>query len=342
VVAHNVIHSCLFASSCLAAQLIFEMYNSGLYVILFMCLLYSAVAQPMDRGALNVNSKALNFIVMGDWGRNGEDHQKHVADQMGKTAALASVDFIISTGDNFYPKGVASEYDPLWKYSFEDVYTAFSLQWDWYPVLGNHDYGANPDAQVAYSRISRRWRMPSRYYTKTFSLDGDSANHVLLVFIDTCPLIRSYYFGDGHAVHSQDSTLQRRWLENVLADPDGRYKWKFVIGHHPMYTGGGRTDSRDTRDIRRVLESVLQKHKVNAYLAGHEHSLQYILPNPSGLHHFISGAASEVTPVRYLAQTRFATSDYGFLLFSVTNEKTLVQFVNHEGRLLYKCELTPQ
>ncbi len=73
---------------------------------------------------------SLNFIVMGDWRRVGEDHQKPVAAQMGKTAKEAGADFVIATGDNFYPKGVVSEHDPLWKYSFEDIYTAFSLQRD--------------------------------------------------------------------------------------------------------------------------------------------------------------------------------------------------------------------
>ena len=116
--------------------------------------------------------KALNFIVMGDWGRNGADHQREVAVQMGKTANRIQSQFTISTGDNFYPSGVISEWDPLWRYSYEDIYTDFRLQWDWYPVLGNHDYKSNPEAQVKYSQISRRWRMPSRYYSKLFSIPG--------------------------------------------------------------------------------------------------------------------------------------------------------------------------
>jgi hypothetical protein len=132
------------------------------YLLASICLLAAkAEAQEVQK-----HEGALKFLVMGDWGRVGEDHQKPVADQMGKVAKQIGSEFVISTGDNFYPRGVQSEFDPLWKYSFEDIYTAFSLQWDWYPVLGNHDYGGNPDAQVAYSKISRRWRMPAHYYIK--------------------------------------------------------------------------------------------------------------------------------------------------------------------------------
>lgn len=153
---------------------------------------------------------ALNFIAMGDWGRVGADHQKQVAKQMGITAAEVKAQFIISTGDNFYPSGVISEHDPLFKYSFEDIYTDFSLQWDWYSVLGNHDYKSNPDAQVAYSKISRRWKMPARYFTKKFAINGDINNQVLIAFIDTNPLIPEFYKNTeyGPNVAEQDTTAQ--------------------------------------------------------------------------------------------------------------------------------------
>src|ERR1044071_6815605 len=186
---------------------------------------------------------------MGDWGRNGDDHQKQGAVQMGTKAAAIAAGFIISTGDNFYPSGVISEHDPLFKYSFEDIYTAFSLQWDWYLVLGNHDYKSNPDAQVAYSQISRRWKMPSRYYSKLFSINGDTTKQVLIAFIDTNPLIPELYKNSeyGPNVRTQDSSAQEKWLVKVLSKPSKNMRWKTVEGHHPMFTGGSRTEAYDTQ-----------------------------------------------------------------------------------------------
>jgi tartrate-resistant acid phosphatase type 5 len=288
---------------------------------------------------IKINPSAVNFIVMGDWGRNGEDHQKQVATQMGKTAEEASVDFIVATGDNFYPRGVISEFDPHWKYSYEDIYTAFSLQWDWYPVLGNHDYGANPDAQIAYSKISRRWQMPARYYHKKISLNGDTTQQMLLIFIDTSPLVPYYYTGDGHNVCKQDSTAQKVWLEGLLSDPSSNIKWKVVVGHHPMYTGGSRTEGRDTRAIRGSLQPLFEKYKVDAYLTGHEHSLQHHVSNV-GTHHFTSGSASERTPVKMLPISKFVASEYGFMLFSVTSAQMFVQVVDFRGSVIYKTALT--
>jgi tartrate-resistant acid phosphatase type 5 len=289
---------------------------------------------------LTKKDSVLNFLVMGDWGRNGADHQKEVAVQMGKTAAAMVASFIISTGDNFYPSGVISEQDPLFKYSFEDIYTAFSLQWDWYVTLGNHDYKSNPDAQVAYSKISRRWKMPARYYSKTFAINGDTTQQVLIAFIDTNPLIPEFYKNPeyGPNVRSQDSAAQKKWLELILSNPSKNIRWKIVVGHHPMFSGGSRTEAYDTKATYRSLKNVFDKYQVDIYLSGHEHSLQHLLPSGK-THHFISGAASERTPARLIPESLMAASEYGFMVFSVTGTEILVQTIDYSGKVIYKTRI---
>jgi tartrate-resistant acid phosphatase type 5 len=300
-------------------------------------LIKDSTSIPARETALIKKEYALNFIAMGDWGRNGADHQKEVARQMGKTATETRAQFIITTGDNFYPSGVASEFDPLWKYSFEDIYTDFSLQWDWYPVLGNHDYKSNPGAQVKYSAISRRWRMPARYYSQKIPINGDTTQQALIVFIDTNPLIPEFYANKeyGPNVKTQDSTKQKKWLAKVLSDPSPHIKWKIVVGHHPMYTGGGRTEWYNTKAIRRSLKPIFDKYAVDVYLAGHEHSLQHLVTS-NGTNHFISGAASERTPVKLIEESRMAASVYGFMLFSITAKELLVQTIDDSGNIIYK------
>ena len=283
---------------------------------------------------------SLNFIAMGDWGRNGADHQKQVAAQMGITAADLKAQFIISTGDNFYPSGVISEHDPLFKYSFEDIYTDFSLQWDWYPILGNHDYKSNPDAQVAYSKISRRWKMPARYYSKKFPINGDKSQQVLVVFMDTNPLIPEFYDNNeyGPNVKGQDTTAQKKWLHKVLSDTSPDIKWRIVVGHHPIFTGGSRTNAYDTKAVRSRLKPILDKYGVDVYLAGHEHSLQYIKPTGK-THYFISGAASEKTPVKLIEDMEMAASAYGFMTFSIRKNELFMQTINDEGEIIYSTSI---
>lgn len=303
--------------------------------------LLAQVAAPSD-SSLKKYPNTLNFIVMGDWGRVGEDHQIPVANQMAKVAEAIDRDFIISTGDNFYPRGVASEFDPLWKSSFEDVYKAFALQWDWYSVLGNHDYGGNPDAQVAYSKISRRWRMPARYFSKTFAINGDTTNQVLIAFIDTNPLIPDFYKNKdyGPNVVSQDSTAQKKWLEKTLANKSPNIKWKLVVGHHPLFTATlKRREGYDTRAVRNSLKGILDRYQVDAYLCGHDHDLQHLVP-AGKTHYFVSGSASEATPIDRLPFSKLALSDYGFMTFSVSPTKLNVQVINEKGKVVYRTELS--
>jgi hypothetical protein len=308
--------------------------------ILCLISLYGQLWAQKTTPALVKHPEALNFLVMGDWGRNGADHQKPVAAQMGKVAEAMKTNFIIATGDNFYPSGVVSEFDPLWKYSFEDIYTDFSLQWDWYPVLGNHDYMSNPDAQVAYSKISRRWKMPARYYSKTFSINGDTTQQVLIAFIDTNPLIPQFYKGQySNATIGQDSTAQKKWLEGLLSDPSPNIKWKLVVGHHPLFTATQkRRESYDTRAVRASLKHLLDRYDVDAYICGHDHDLQHLLPEGK-THYFVSGAASEKTEIGTLPISKLALSDYGFMAFSITDKNLYVQVINYQGKVVYTTEL---
>jgi tartrate-resistant acid phosphatase type 5 len=285
--------------------------------------------------SLTIIPGALNFIAMGDWGRVGADHQKEVALQMGKTAFEIKSQFTIATGDNFYPSGVISEFDPLWKYSYEDIYTAFSLQWDWYPVLGNHDYKSNPDAQVAYSKISRRWKMPARYYSKLISIPGDTASKILFLFIDTNPLIPEFYANAeyGPNVKKADSAKQKKWIEKELSNTSATIKWKIVVGHHPMFTGGSRYEGYDTKAIRNSLQPLFDKYGVDVFLAGHEHSLQHLVSGKT--QHFISGAASEKTAARLVPESKMAASAYGFMTFSVTANNLTVNTIDETGKIIY-------
>lgn len=51
---------------------------------------------------------------------------------MGKVGDELNIDFVISTGDNFYDDGLKGEADPLFTDSFTNIYTAKSLQKPWY------------------------------------------------------------------------------------------------------------------------------------------------------------------------------------------------------------------
>ncbi|TSJ41027.1 acid phosphatase [Mucilaginibacter corticis] len=286
---------------------------------------------------------ALHFIALGDWGRNGEYDQLEVAKQMGQWATDHPNNFVISCGDNFYPSGVISEEDPLFNYSFENIYTAHSLQCDWHIVVGNHDHHTDVDAQIRYSKISRRWKMPARYYSKEVNLNKDvdkeikspekvkSNDKVLFVMMDTDPF--------QHEDQADYVAKQMAWLNETLAAASADVKWKIVVGHHPFYTVGPRIVNIETLTMRKALTKTFEDHKVDVYLSGHEHSLQH-LKGEGHTHQIISGAGSELTKVTEgAAFSRFAASAHGFMYFSIDSARLNIKAVDLTGKVLYETEL---
>src|ERR1700744_256974 len=258
----------------------------------------------LDSSDVSLSAKgdgyALHFISIGDWGRNGEYDQSQVAEQMGKWAAEHPNNFVVSVGDNFYPKGVISAEDPLFHYSFENIYTAHSLQCDWYPVFGNHDWHTDVDAQIRYSKISRRWNIPSRYYFKDVSLNKDKDKEIKGPSTDkTKSKIRFIMMDTDPFLHEDKDKVeyvakQMDWLKATLASRSADIKWTIVVGHHPFYTVGPRITNVDTLTMRKAIKQVLDDNKVDIYSSGHEQSLTPL--KPQGFPpQFISGAGSELT-----------------------------------------------
>jgi len=51
---------------------------------------------------------------------------------MGRIGEQLDIDFVISVGDNFYESGLTDVNDPEFEKCFTNVYTAKSLQKQWY------------------------------------------------------------------------------------------------------------------------------------------------------------------------------------------------------------------
>jgi tartrate-resistant acid phosphatase type 5 len=308
-----------------------------IYIFIFLFNVQIIIGQTKKIKTLE---KSENFIVIGDFGRNGEYNQKEVANQIAKTAVEIDADFVVSVGDNFYPYGVQSTQDPLFEKSFEDIYHHTDLQCEWYLALGNHDYGGNIQAQLDYSNISRRWRMPAQYFEKIIELK--KGFKVQLIFIDTNPFIKNYYEKDdekGLNVKKQDTLLQKKWLLEKLNTKDENIKWKIVVGHHPMYSGGKRINSPDTKDIENLLTPIFNKYNVDAYLCGHEHDLQIIKSKDCTTTQFLSGAGSEVRPTGNREGSIFSKSESGFMVFSVNDNALRVFLINYLGEKIFTHEI---
>lgn len=283
------------------------------------------------------------FLAIGDFGRHGAFTQKEVARDMGTVAEILDLNFTVSVGDNFYPTGVQSTQDYQWISSFESIYTHHLLHEPWFVALGNHDYEGNVQAQIDYSNVSRRWEMPNRYFERLIEIDNDQ--YLQLLVIDTNPMVSKYlkepekYLG----INDQSTQEQLKWIEDKLSTTNPKIVWRIVVGHHPLYSGGKRKTAKETQEIQHLLESVFEKHKVDAYICGHEHDLQIIKRNNKPFTQFLSGAGSELRESGRTEGTLFADAVPGFMAFTLTNKVLtayVIQSQKNDFKVIYKNKIT--
>jgi len=288
--------------------------------------------------ALCVHSSAhaqkLRFLVLGDWGREGRDLQTAVANAMTKQASKDHPAFVLSTGDNFYKDGVASVTDSQFQTSFERIYSAPSLHIPWYVSLGNHDYHTHPEAEIAYTAVSDRWKMPSRYFAQEIPVDDTTS--ALFLIIDTSPFITQYQREDSvYHVIGQSTQVQLRWMDSVLAHSHA--KWKFAVGHHPVYSAA-KTHG-DTPELIAQVLPIFRKYHLNAYFCGHDHNLQHLVD--AGFHSYLSGGGCEAREVKPRADTKFVAASAGFLEVTLSTSNCLAEFYNSDDKKLDTSSMKP-
>jgi predicted MPP superfamily phosphohydrolase len=276
--------------------------------------------------------KALNFLIVSDFGWNGYAHQQEVADQMEKTADSVDAKLIATCGDNFQISGVASDRDPLWTSNFENVYKGNSLQVDWYPVLGNHDYRGNTQAQIDYSKISRRWRLTNQYYS--IAREVNDSISVRLIFIDTPAMIEEYRNNPEKYpdAYKQNIDKQLKWLEDILKKSSEQ--WILVFGHHPIYSASQKHGN--TEEMIAKVKPLLEKYKVQAYFCGHDHDFQHLHEKGHMLDYIVTGTGGEIRPNSMNEMSVFSRSEPGFSVISLRSDSMKICFVGTKGNIIYK------
>ncbi|GFZ00347.1 purple acid phosphatase 8 [Actinidia rufa] len=260
---------------------------------------------------------------------------------MGKTADTLDVDFIISTGDNFYSNGLTDVHDPAFDESFTNVYTAPSLQKQWYAVLGNHDYRGDVLAQLSpiLTQKDSRWLC-----LRSYRLDAEIAE---FFFVDTTPFEDKYFDEPkGHTYDWRDVLPRKDYLSNLLKDVDSalsesRAKWKIVVGHHTIRSAG---QHGDTVELVTNLLPILQANNVDLYINGHDHCLQHISSPDSPLQFLTSGGGSKAWrgDVSWWdpKEMKFYYDGQGFMTLQMTQTDVDFKFYDIFGNLLHKWRVT--
>lgn len=279
----------------------------------------------------------IRLMVASDLGRNGAYDQKPIAALMGRVAETDGIEAVLALGDTHHYMGIESVNDPLWMTNYELIYCHPELQVPWYPILGNHEYRGNTQAVMDYSSLSRRWQMPSRYYSKVFQDDSTSLR---VVFIDTTPLIDKYHTDsiDYTSVTSQDIEAQLAWLDKELLS--AREDWVVVVGHHPIYADTPKSES-ERLDMQRRVDPILRRYKVNMYICGHIHNFQHIKPRGSKIDYVVntSGSLARET-VNMVEGSQFVSGQPGFSVLSCTHDNIQLDMLNAKGEVIHTVRQT--
>ena len=218
---------------------------------------YSYVMRALSIIAPAVITAEVSFLVMGDWGGIPiypwhTPAEGHTAKAMGEETTKINSSFALALGDNFYESGVKDEHDKRFKRTFEDVFTATSLQGaDHFKVCaGNHDHRGNVTGQIAYSAHSPRWFFPSLYYDWTVQVDASTTAQIIL--LDTVTLSGQSSAPDGTPLQGDEysgpadplaASAQLQWLNKTLSASTADYI--VVGGHFPVWSVGLRAWPHD-------------------------------------------------------------------------------------------------
>ena len=255
---------------------------------------------------------------------------------MAKKCADDGCDFIQLLGDNIYDSGVDSTADPQWQEKFELPYAALDLPF--WVVLGNHDYGGDGAGtefgkgknEIDYTGVSKKWKLPAAYYTR-------SEKHVDFFALDTNMAM-------FHQADNQKNDVPG-WIAASTAT------WKIALGHHPYRSNGphgnaGEYDGlpfvpiANGAGVKDLLDEVVCG-KVDLYLCGHDHSMQWLVPKcGSTTELVISGAGASTSELKGNNASHFESLDIGFFYVVIEDKVLTGQFLNAAGDVLYTGTIT--
>ncbi|KAK1288442.1 Purple acid phosphatase 17 [Acorus calamus] len=285
---------------------------------------------------------SLSALVIGDWGRTGSYNQTDVAFQMGRIGEKLDIDFIISTGDNFYENGLKGIHDKGFDDSFSSIYTAKSLQKQWYSVLGNHDYRGDVIAQLSpvLRQIDSKWLC-----MRSFILDAEI---VEFFFVDTTPFVMHYWRNPGHSTYDwRDVAPRDTYIANVMKDLESALKestarWRIVVGHHTIRSV---SIHGDTSELDQLLLPILRANNVDLYINGHDHCLQHIGDIDSPIQFLTSGGGSKAWRGVFNSNRdglQFFYDGQGFMSLQLTQSSVEVVFYNTNGDALHKWSMSKE
>lgn len=269
-----------------------------------------SLIKPSTLMGFEFAARKLRFAVIGDWG-DGSDDQVALGNQMLSVHRQSSFDLVLGSGDNIYPNGAARHFAKKFEEPFSGL---LKNQVKFHTVFGNHDVEDGRHDQRQYPLFNMAGQL---YYT----------------------LQRGNGLVDFFMLDSTDYDLaQAGWFDNALRTSSA--KWKVVVLHHPLYSSGKKHGSN--LKLRKQIEPLLTKYKVNVVFAGHDHIYERIKPQ-QGVQHFVTGAGGKLRRGNIDKKSTITESSYDkdnhFMLIELDDKELNFKAISETGELIDRGEI---
>jgi hypothetical protein len=270
------------------------------------CARLKALESPLAPRSLSEKLKApYRFVAFGDWGA-GTPFQRDVASELALTLEKNPYDAALLLGDNIYPDGNIQKFGKAY---FTDMYGALIRQNVHFVVaLGNHDIvGGHQADQLSF------FKMPGFYYSVKK------------------PGFEFFVIDTNHFAKDK---VQQQWLKQALSASTST--WKVVLGHHPVYSSG---EHGSNQGLKLSLEPLLIEHKVNLYLAGHDHDYERFKP-VQGVQYIVSGGGGAYLRNfnKPLPHSLVRLKAHHFLDFELKGSQLKMQVVDKTGQIIDQAQ----
>ena len=306
-----------------------------------------AMARMKTSAAAGAGAGARHALILGDWGRDTSQlGQRAVAAAMQRYQAERGLktEALLMLGDSWYGELEGGVKSPRWQWQFEEMYPKSAFDCPAYSVLGNHDYQmwskSKVESELAYAKVpGTRWTMPAKWYRYEFPREKPLMTVIALDSNMPHP-VSNTGTGRDFTLTEAERMEQLAWFTAELKKPRTT-PFLTVIAHHPVYSDGPHGDHKV---LIRDWDPLLRKHKVDLYLAGHDHDLQHLEFENHPTSFFLSGAGgADLYDLTTQPSVRgpFAEKVFGFSHLELTAEQMILRHINAEGQVVHGFSKTP-
>lgn len=270
----------------------------------------------------------MNCLVISDMGKGTSDQYK-VSISMKKLYKQFKPKFVLALGDNIYPNGCTSVKDPSFQTKFEIPYSILPDH-RWYMCLGNHDYGYmkngllglkdNSNSQVKYTNYSKKWYMPSKYYSFTKG-----------------PV--EFFCLDSNMDRLSESSIQHQLKIMKHKLDSSKKKFKVIMAHHTWRSIAGHGNAEKRYET--FLNDLFEDTKPHLYLCGHDHCKSLIVKDKTAI--AIVGTGGESYDNSYIdlnsmidCRLDYFSPSLGATVLQIKNNSLTLLFFNEKGDCEYK------